>query len=120
MKSSYLHFCTFKLVKDTQFYDLEIEGGSSSNISIDDFSTSCLCRGVVSCSDWDSWVRTKSEWAQQSSEINTTASKFHAEKGQKKAGWWEGKQADRTKDWSLSLTTIENHQSDDVFPILTI
>lgn len=51
MKSSYLHFCTFKVVKEMRFYGLKIEGGSSSNISVDDFTTSCLCRGVVSCSD---------------------------------------------------------------------
>lgn len=61
MKSSYLHFCTYQVVKEAPFYDLNIQGSSSSDVSVGDFSTSCLCRGVVSCSDWDSWVRT-GEW----------------------------------------------------------
>lgn len=41
-----------------QFYDLKMEGESSSNTSVEDLSTSCLCGGVVSCSGWDRWVRT--------------------------------------------------------------
>lgn len=43
----------------------------------------------------------ESEWTQESSEVSSEASKFHAETGQKTVGWWEGRQAEGIKAWVM-------------------
>lgn len=83
---------TSQISKLKRWWEEAKKEGESSRLRTD-ISTSCLCRGVFSCSDWDSWVRT-GEWV-STAEVRGEHVQHHSSMQRKDGGRSSGERRDR-------------------------